>query len=224
MSRVQPGTGLRSWGRLGAGVATTLLGSLVGAMIFVRMMSARHLYPLDTVPARPVGLVLGAQVYRDGRPSPFLAARLDLALALFEQGKIAAIIVSGDHLAPEYDEPLAMQTYLIGRGVPAEKIVRDGGGLDTYDSCVRARRLFGVRGVIVLTQSYHLPRAVATSRAVGLDAVGVGDESVRSGSRSWRRGVIREQPACVKAILDLASRHDSSEGERSDAVAVALRA
>ena len=205
-------------------MAATLLGSLVGSMLFVRVRSARHLYSPDTVPTRPVGLVLGAQVYRDGRPSPFLAARLDLAIALFERGKIAAIIVSGDHQAPEYDEPLAMQTYLIGRGVPAEKIVRDGGGLDTYDSCVRAWRLFGVRAVTVLTQSYHLPRAVATARAVGLDAVGVGDESVRAGSRSWRRGVIREQPACVKAILDLAWGHDASEGETSDAAVVALRA
>ena len=199
-----------------------MLGSLLASVIFVRLRSARHIYLLETVPARPVGLVLGAQVFRDGRPSPFLAARLDLALALFEAGKIRVIIVSGDHQAPEYNEPEAMRTYLIGRGVPAEVIITDGGGLDTYDSCVRARRLFGVRALTVLTQSYHLPRAVATARAVGLDAVGVGDESVRAGSRSWRRGAIRDQFACVKTVLDLITGRDSSQGERSDAVRDAL--
>ena len=214
--------GLR-WVRRLAGVgALSVLGSLLASVIFVRLRSAGHTFSLESVPARPVGLVLGAQVFRDGRPSPFLAARLDLALTLFEAGKITVIIVSGDHQAPEYDEPEAMRTYLIGRGVPAESIITDGGGLDTYDSCVRARRMFGVRALTVLTQSYHLPRAVATARAVGLDAVGVGDESVRAGSRSWRRGAIRDQLACVKTVLDLVAGHDSSQGEHNDAVRDAL--
>lgn len=215
-------SGLRwIWRLTGVGLLG-VFGSLLASVIFVRLRSARHTYSVETVPTRPVGLVLGAQVFPDGRPSPFLAARLDLAQTLLDAGKITAIIVSGDHQAPEYNEPAAMRTYLISRGVPAAVIVSDGGGLDTYDSCVRARRMFGVRSLTVITQSYHLPRAVATAREVGLDAVGVGDESVRAGSRSWRRGAVRDQVACVKTVLDLIARHDSSEGERSDAVRDAL--
>ncbi len=208
-----------------AGLGTgAVAAAVLGSVTFVRLRSWRHVHPADQVPYRPVGLVLGAQVYADGRPSPFLAARLELARQLFAAGRIGVVLVSGDHQAPEYDEPQAMRTYLIGRGVPAEAIVTDGGGLDTYDSCVRAGRTFGARALTVITQSYHLPRAVATARAVGLDAVGVGDDSVRAGSRSWRRGAIREQPACVKTVLDLLSGRDPSAGERSDALRSALDA
>ncbi len=214
--------GQRIVGRLIVSALVSAPAAVALSLGFVRIRSVRHIYSLDTVPARPVGLVLGAQVFTDGRPSPFLAARLDLARALLIDEKIDVILVSGDHQAPEYYEPQAMQTYLVSHGVPADKVVTDGGGLDTYDSFVRARRMFGVRALTVMTQSYHLPRAVATARALGIDAVGVGDQSVRTGSRAWRRGAIRDQLACVKTVLDLVTGHDSSDGRCSDAVEVAL--
>ena len=174
-------------------------------MLFVRKTAAGHIYDAASVPSAPVALVLGAQVYPDGTPSPFLAARLDLAKQLFETGKVKAILVSGDNLAKEYDEPKAMRSYLIRAGVPADRVMVDEAGIDTYNSAVRARRILGVSDLIVVTQSYHLPRAVATCLLVGIKASGVGDSTV-CGSAAWRSGAIRDQLACVKTVLDLCVR------------------
>jgi vancomycin permeability regulator SanA len=166
------------------------------------------------VPAAPVALVLGAKVFPDGTPSPFLTARLDLAKRLYDAGRVEMIIVSGDSNAAEYDEPAAMREHLVYAGVPASKVVVDDTGFDTYESCMRARRIFNVSRLIMVTQSYHLPRAVATCRALGLDAVGVGDDSARQHSNSWRRGVIRDQLACLKTLIDLVTRRGSMQDER----------
>jgi hypothetical protein len=130
--------------------------------------------------------------------------------------------VSGDNLAKEYDEPSAMRTYLINAGMPAEAIVADNAGFDTYESAARASRIFGITQLIVVTQSYHLPRAVATCRALGIDATGVGDDSVRHG-RAWRRGLIRDQVACVKTVIDLITRRSPEQG-RPEASAAEARA
>lgn len=115
-------------------------------------------------------------------------------------------MVSGDHLAPEYDEPTAMRNYLISAGVPASDLIVDPGGFDTYESCVRARQIFNLTELIILTQSYHLVRAVATCRALGVDANGVGDDSARRYPISWWRGTIRDQFASVKTVVDLLTR------------------
>jgi vancomycin permeability regulator SanA len=168
-----------------------------------------------------VALVLGAKVYPNGTPSAFLAARLDLARRLFDAGKVKVILVSGDNMAPEYNEPDAMRGYLIKAGVPADKVIADYAGFDTYDSCFRAKRIFNVSKLIIVTQSYHLPRAVATGRALGVEAVGVGDDTVRH-SVPWRRGVIREQIACVKTVIDLITRRDPVLGRRETSVDEAL--
>ena len=118
------------------------------------------------------------------------------------------ILVSGDNMAPEYNEPDAMRGYLIDAGVPAEHVVADYAGFDTYDSCARAKRIFNVSELVMVTQSYHLPRAVATCRALGLAATGVGDESARQYTEPWRRGAIRDQLACVKTVIDLVTGRD----------------
>ncbi|MBA8793459.1 vancomycin permeability regulator SanA [Friedmanniella endophytica] len=213
------------FGAAAGSVVGAAAAGLAGSVIMVRLLARGRVLSEAEVPARGVGLVLGAQVYPSGRPSRFLAARLELARRLFAQGRLAVIIVSGDRRAPEYDEPAAMRHYLINVGVPAERIVIDGGGLDTFDSCHRARHVFGVRRLTVVSQTYHLPRAVATARALGLDAVGVGDRTVRGGE-AWRRGAVRDQIACVKTVLDLlghlAGLRDPSGTERSDAVREAL--
>lgn len=185
----------------GAGAAVTVLGSVA----FVRVRAAGHRYAEADVPPAPVGLVLGAQVYPDGTPSSFLAARLELGRRLLDAGTVSTLLLSGDGLAPEYDEPAAMRAYLVAAGVPEDRLVLDRYGYDTYDSCVRARRVFGLHRVLVVTQTYHLPRAVATARAVGLDADGVGDAGVSRTSPAWLRGLLRDQVACVKTVIDLAT-------------------
>jgi vancomycin permeability regulator SanA len=166
--------------------------------------------------------VLGASVSPDGTPSPFLAARLEVARRLYLSGKVKVLLVSGDNLAPEYNEPDAMRRYLVAAGMPAEKVVADYAGFDTYDSCVRAQQVFGVTDLIVVTQDYHLPRAVATCQRLGVRANGVGDESSRQYRRAWLRGAVRDQVACVKTVLDLASARQPVLGPRETSVDRAL--
>jgi vancomycin permeability regulator SanA len=203
----------------GCGVSAAIAVS--GSVAFVRAAAMGHLYREADVPPAPVGLVLGAQVYPDGTPSTFLAARLDLARRLFEAGKVQVLLVSGDNMAVEYNEPEAMRSYLIAAGVPADKIVADYAGFDTYDSCVRAQRIFGVSNLIVVTQGYHLPRAVGTCRRLGIIASGVGDESARH-TLAWNRGYLRDQVACVKTVIDLATRRQPVLGRRETGVDEAL--
>lgn len=199
--------------------------AVAGSVAWVRTTAAGHTYgdaDLSSVPTAPVALVLGAQVYPGGRPSPFLAGRLDLAKKLYDTGRVRVILVSGDNMAREYNEPDAMRSYLLAAGVPADKVVADYAGFDTYDSCARAQRIFGVDRLLVVTQGYHLPRAVATCRALGLDAEGVGDTSV-SGSEAWRRGALRDQVATVKTVWDVATRRDPVLGRRETSVERALQ-
>ena len=200
----------------------TAMATVAGSVGFVRATASDHLYDEQDVPAAPVALVLGAAVSPDGTPSAFLSARLDLAHRLYTAGKVKVILVSGDNMAPEYNEPDAMRAYLLRAGVPADKVVADYAGFDTYDSCARARRIFNVSDLIVVTQSYHLPRAVATCRRLGVSATGVGDETSRQYSRAWRNGVVRDQVACVKTVLDLLTARDPILGPQESSVDRAL--
>ena len=204
----------------GVGLAGATL--LTGSIGYVRLTAAGHLYSETEVPAAPVALVLGARVFPDGTPSPFLAARLDLAHRLYLAGKVRVVLVSGDNMAEEYNEPDAMRTYLINAGMPADAVVADHAGFDTYDSCARALRIFGIEQLIVVTQSYHLPRAVATCRALGIAATGVGDNRVRRFSRAWVQGVIRDQLACIKTVIDLITQRDPVLGQQDSSVTEAL--
>jgi vancomycin permeability regulator SanA len=203
---------VRPWLRRAAAGAALCVAVAVLTMasghLWVRTAAAGRTYPESSVPAAPVALVLGAEVYPDGTPSPFLVARLDIARRLLADGKVRAILLSGDHGRWEYNEPGAMAQWLRTHGVPAQRIVVDYAGFDTYDSCARARRVFGVRKAIVVTQTYHLDRAVALCRTLGVDASGVGDDSVRIYRQPWRNSVIRERGAVVKAVYDVLSRRD----------------
>jgi vancomycin permeability regulator SanA len=151
----------------------------------------------DRAEARPVALVLGAGLRRDGRPSLLLARRLDIAADLYRRGTVDAVLVSGAD-----DEPPAMRAYLLAAGVPDAKIVGDAAGFRTWDSCVRAHEVFGVRSAIVVTQEFHLPRAIALCRAAGIDATGVGDASLQARGLATVYGWLREIPAAVKALGD----------------------
>lgn len=210
------------WAICAAATCGTLaIAAVTLSSAFVRSKSAGHIFAASDVPPAPVALVLGAQVYPDGTPSPFLAARLEMTRRLFEAGTVTMIIVSGAHDAKEYNEPEAMQNYLVAGGVPADRIVLDYAGFDTYDSCYRARSVFGVQQMIIVTQGYHLPRAVGTARMLGIDACGVGDDTVRESSRAWRKGWVRDQVACVKTIKDLLTRRTPVLSRDADSAAPA---
>ena len=191
-------------------LVTALVASAVPAVgaLWMRLGARGHVYSEGDVPAAPVALVLGAQVEADGSPSVFLTARLELARRLYQAGKVRVLLVTGDHMDWDYDEPDAMRTWLVRNGVPSRQIVLDHAGFDTYDSCARAVRVFGVTRAIVVTQAYHVARAVTLCRRLGLDADGVGDSSVKQFRGPWRISSTREYGACVKAMVDAASGRD----------------
>lgn len=213
--------------RRGRRLLLGVVGAVVAALaptIWVRAAAAPHEFDEAGVPATPVAVVLGASVQPNGQPSRYLAARLEVARRLFAAGRVRAILVSGDNGSRGYDEPTAMKRWLVEHGVPEGKVVADFAGFDTYDSCVRAKAVFGARQVVMVTQSYHLYRAVATCRAIGLDAVGVGDDTVRAQSAStWRHGQIRELGAAWKMVWDVLSRRQPTLGPRETSLDDALR-
>ncbi|ACZ20411.1 uncharacterized membrane protein [Sanguibacter keddieii DSM 10542] len=209
--------------RVGVGVVAGLtLLAVAGPVVFVQARAADHMYTADDVPATPVALVLGARVYDDGTPSQFLRARLDLAVELYGAGSVEVLLVPGDGRPDHNDEPAAMRRYLVEQGVPAEAIIQDSAGFDTYDSCVRADKVYGVGALTVVTQSFHLARAVTTCRAVGVDAVGVGDTTVKSRRATWAKTTLRDQLAAMKTVVDLVTKREPLLGPPDDAVQTAL--
>ncbi|MFI0818222.1 vancomycin high temperature exclusion protein [Streptomyces sp. NPDC021098] len=157
------------------------------------------------VPSAPVGVVFGAGLW-NGEPSPYLAHRLDAAVALYRDGKVRALLVTGDNSRDDYDEPNAMRAYLVKRGVPDRRIVSDFAGFDTWDSCSRARRVFGVHRAVLVSQGFHIRRAVALCGAAGIDAYGVAVDEPHD--VTWGYGGLRETVAASKAALDATFRPD----------------
>jgi vancomycin permeability regulator SanA len=182
-------------------VLLALLGAVVvgASNLWVRLSAARYEHSVADAPSAPVALVLGAGLKPDGTPSPALQARLDDAARLYQLGKVKALLVSGDNGTVTHDEPTAMRDYLVAQGVPAGKVIRDYAGFDTWDSCVRAKKIFGVDRALVVTQQYHLPRAVFLCRRAGIDADGVADPHADAARLSF---TLREIPAAVKAAWD----------------------
>jgi vancomycin permeability regulator SanA len=142
----------------------------------------------------PGALVLGS------RPSAMLQDRLDRALELYRAGVSDRILVSGDHGRTDYDEVGAMRAYLMDKGVPAEHIFMDHAGFDTYDTLYRARDVFLVRKAVVVTQDFHLRRALYIGSRLGLEVQGVSSD-LRAYPRA-RYYRLREFPARFKAFLD----------------------
>jgi SanA protein len=152
-------------------------------------------------PPATVAIVLGAHVYPDGTPSWMLADRLSTAVTLYKEGKVKKILVSGDHGTTTYDEVNAMLQYCLDRGVPDQDVFTDHAGFDTYDTMYRAREVFEVKDALVVTQGFHLPRAVYIARTLGLDATGVVAD-LRPYPGEWRNS-LREWPARLKAFVQL---------------------
>lgn len=118
-------------------------------------------------------LVLGAQVKPDGNPSLMLKERLNTGIQLYKEGAADRIIMSGDHRRDDYDEVNAMKSYAIDQGVPSECIFMDHAGFSTYDSMYRAKEIFQAKSLVVVTQEYHLYRALYDAMAFDLDVQGV---------------------------------------------------
>ena len=149
-------------------------------------------------------LVLGAGVRPDGTPSAMLQERIDMGAALYELGASDCILMSGDHETEDYNEVDPMKNGAVAAGVPSEAVFIDPFGLSTYESMARTAQIFGAKRVVVVTQEYHLYRALYLARAYGLDAVGVAcDTQVYSGQalREVRERAARTKDFAVGLLL-----------------------
>jgi vancomycin permeability regulator SanA len=153
------------------GVGITL--ACAAAFLAAKTKDARFT-DIAHVPAEPEAIAFGAGVERDGTPSGMLADRLDAAVALYKNGTVQRLLLTGDHSRVDYDEVDSMRRYVLARGVPSAHVALDFAGFRTYDSCYRARAIFGVTRAVLVSQRYHLPRAVYTCRQLGIASVGLG--------------------------------------------------
>lgn len=143
-------------------------------------------------------VVLGAKVSKDGKMSLMLKERVDLGIKAYKQGLADRIIMSGDHGTEGYDEVSTMKAYAKEQGVPSEHIFKDHAGFSTYETMYRARDVFKVRSMIVVTQKYHLYRAVYDARGLGLSVKGIAcDKAVYKGDRARK---FREFAARLKDV------------------------
>ena len=177
------------------GTALALVVALGAPLAWVQLGGRVHEKNLADVGHVGVAIVLGAGLEADGSPSPYLQGRLEAAAQLWRDGKVEQILLTGDHSTPYHDEPGSMRDYLLAHGVTRDALVLDDAGVDTHASCLRAHDVYGVRQAVVITQDYHLPRALFECRHAGIDAVGVGVSaaSARPGQRLVYH--LREVPA-----------------------------
>jgi SanA protein len=189
-------------GLLFAGLLTLGIPKLV-TLLFARQRS----FSSSDVPPAPVAIVFGAGLNRDGSPTPVLRDRVTTAANLYFAGKVQKLLVSGDNRFAYYNEPGAMMQYAVLLGVPEKDIVQDFAGRSTYDTCYRAKYIFGVSNAILVTQEYHLPRALFLCNELGVSASGVPADL-----RQYPRGpyfywVLRELPATLAAVWDITVAH-----------------
>jgi len=176
--------------------------AVVGLTNWLIVRAARpHILPLDALPECQVAIVLGAGVWRDGTPSSILRDRLDAGIELYRAGRVRKLLLSGDHGQKHYDEVNAMRRHILAAGVPAGDVFLDHAGFSTYESMYRAREVFRVRRAIVVTQRFHLARAVYTARQLGLDAWGYAADRRRYAAAA--RNALRETLARCKAAFDV---------------------
>jgi SanA protein len=152
-------------------MAISLIGMLVTRLVTLLYARPRQ-FSVSEAPNSKVAIVFGAGLRRDGTPTAVLRDRVEIAVQLYFNRKVDKLLMSGSRLDP-YNEPESMRNYAIELGVPASAIVQDFAGSSTYDTCYRARDIFRVMDAILVTQGFHLPRALFTCNALGLQAVGV---------------------------------------------------
>jgi len=196
-----------------------LILSLIGLVIYSVLLPAlvvyigrKHVYTSpEFIPNTAVAIVFGAGVLSNKEPTSVLEDRLNLAADLYALGKTEKILVSGDNRVESYNEPEAMFQYLVQKkGIPEEDIVRDYAGRRTYDTCKRAKEIWDVEEAIIITQGYHLPRALFTCSTLGIESF-----ALSSTNREYLgelRYKFRELIAIHKAILDVYILHPSYIG------------
>ena len=186
-------------------LALAALGVL--AMVLPRMAtslySMNRIYENEEAPASRLAIVFGAGLRRDGSPTAVLRDRVETAAALYFSGKVEKILMSGDNSYEYYNEPGSMKEYALSLGIPETAIVMDFAGRRTYDTCYRAKAIFGVEEALLVTQGFHLPRALFLCNALGIDSYGIEAKNNSYRGRSLITWNIREQIATLGAFIDV---------------------
>ncbi|WP_026915579.1 SanA/YdcF family protein [Christiangramia portivictoriae] len=169
--------------------------------IFLRHTSEDIYSEISKIPARETVIILGASVHSDGKLSPILKDRVDTAIKLYRNKKVNNFHVTGDHRTEDYNEIAAIVFYLRERGIPENKITSDHAGLDTYDSMYRAGKLFKIEDATVVTQKFHLPRALFISEKLGFNYYGFTADQ-RAYQTEYRLKQ-REKLANIKALWEV---------------------
>lgn len=165
------------------------MGFVLGVSGYVKHQAADYLLSREAAAALEdvdCILILGCGVRADGSPSLMLRDRLDIGLRLYESGVAPKLLMSGDHSRTDYDEVNAMKNYAMAAGVPSEDVFMDHAGFSTYESMYRARDIFCAEKIVIVSQGYHLSRAVYDARALGLDAYGMAAEDIRYAGQFMR--------------------------------------
>lgn len=199
---------LRFWLKIMAVLALLGLAVILGCQHLVTQAAAGRLYSDPAkLPDERVALLPGCvKIMPDGRPNLFFIGRIEAAAQLYKAGKVKAILVSGDNHRDGYDEPTDMKEALIAAGVPEARITCDYAGLRTLDSVMRAKKVFGLERVLLVSQRFQNERALYLAQGCGLNAIAFDAHEVELGSSSWKT-YVREVFARVKAVLDVHVLH-----------------
>lgn len=173
------------------------------ANVIVLVSARSHIFSRvdDLSPAQAV-IILGAGVYKDGTLSPVLKERVDTAVAVYKKGLAKKILMSGDNSSRNYNEVSPVHQYLTESGVPLEDIFLDYAGFETYDTMYRAQSIFDVQSAIIVTQSFHLSRAIYIADSLGIDAQGINPPADKS---TWYN-YLRETLSVVKAVYNVVAK------------------
>jgi SanA protein len=178
-------------------------GLLLGWRLWMYLVHKPSIFSLPSeLPAHGVAIVFGAEE-RNGRPSAALADRIEAAAELYHSGKVRKLLMTGDNRFVNYNEPQAMRDYALQLGVPEQDIVLDYAGRRTYDSCYRARAIFGVEEAVLVTQAFHLPRAMYLCQHLGVQPVGYVAHHRYFSRRLRLIWNLRETLACAAAWFDV---------------------
>jgi len=179
-----------------------LFGLFLPKLILL-LYAAPRTFTVDTVPAERIAIVFGAGLRKDGTPTAILKDRVETAAQLYQQGKVNKLLMSGDNRFVEYNEPEAMRQYALDLGIPDKDIVLDYAGRRTYDTCYRAKAIFQVDSAILVTQNFHLPRALFLCNWFGVKSAGVEANNIYFRKISRFVWNARELFATAQAALDV---------------------
>ncbi|MCC7359011.1 MAG: YdcF family protein [Anaerolineales bacterium] len=193
--------------RTAARLLVMLIGAgavvVCGPRLYTALRYAGQMYAAADVPAAPVALVFGAGLNRNGSATPILYDRVATAADLYHAGRVGKLLLSGATTWAGYNEPLAMSAVARELGVPDDALVLDSAGERTYDSCYRAQAVYGVTDAILVTQAFHLPRALFLCEALGIQASGVAADRRVYREQSVRFWSVRELFATLAAAWDV---------------------